>query len=64
MDWIMQIAKEYGLFVALVAYVIWDSRERELRYLSIIDGLSKSFEVLKRDVGIIKNKLTERSEAK
>lgn len=50
MDWLTQIAKEYGLFVALVVYVLWEGRNRELRYISIIDKLSKSFTELKKDV--------------
>lgn len=54
MDWLIQIAKEYGLFVALVVYVIWENRNRELRYISIIDKLSKSFTELKKDVAEIK----------
>lgn len=57
MDWLLQIGKEYGLFVMLVAYVIWDGRGREARYLDIIDKLSDSFEELKRDVSDIKDRL-------
>jgi len=41
MEWIAEIAKEYGLFVALVVYVIWDSRVREQRLLNIIDALGE-----------------------
>lgn len=41
MDWLSQVAQEYGLFVALVVYVIWDSRQREVRYISIIDTLGE-----------------------
>lgn len=41
MEWLMEIAKEYGLFVALVVYVIWDARNRELKYLAIIKTLSE-----------------------
>ena len=37
----MQIAKDYGLFVALTAYVLWDTHKREQRYLDVIDTLSK-----------------------
>lgn len=40
MDWLFQIGKEYGLFAMLVAYVIWDSRQREHKYLAIIKTLS------------------------
>lgn len=70
MDWLLAIAKEHGLFVALVVYVIWDGREREKasrlenrkreqQYLAIIDKLSKSFESLKRDVSDMKDRLIE-----
>lgn len=41
MDWLSQVAQDYGLFVALVVYVIWDSRQREVRYISIIDTLGE-----------------------
>lgn len=41
MDWLIQIAKDYGLFVALVVYVLWDSRQRELKYLVVIQTLSE-----------------------
>lgn len=37
----MKIAEQYGLFVALSVYVIWDSRQREGRYISIIATLSE-----------------------
>ncbi|AEZ50523.1 hypothetical protein F400_gp076 [Bacillus phage BCD7] len=29
MEFLFEIAKQYGLFVALVVYVIWDSREQQ-----------------------------------
>lgn len=57
MDWLLQIGKEYGLFVMLVAYVLWDGRGREARYINIIDKLSDAFEELKRDVATIKDRL-------
>lgn len=41
MELLLQVAKEYGLFVALVVYVIWDSRQRENRYIAIIATLSE-----------------------
>lgn len=41
MELLLQVAKEYGLFVALVVYVIWDSRQRESRYIAIIATLSE-----------------------
>lgn len=37
----MEIAKQYGLFVALVVYVIWDSRQREGKLIQIIATLSE-----------------------
>lgn len=55
MDFITQVADKYGLTVALVAFVIWDGRNRELRYLAIIDKLSDSFQELKRDFQEFKN---------
>jgi hypothetical protein len=48
------IAKEHGLFVAAVCFIIWDSRTRELRYISIIDKLTKSYETIRKDVSVIK----------
>lgn len=57
MEWLFEVAKNYGLFVALVCYVLWDGRNRESRYLSIIDKLSDSFQALKNDVEAIKNKI-------
>lgn len=41
MDWLFEIAKEYGLFVALVAWVLYTNRERELRYIAVIKTLSE-----------------------
>lgn len=41
MDWLLQIAKEYGLFVALVAYVLWDKHITMQKYLAIIQVLSE-----------------------
>ena len=52
MDWLLQIAQEYGLFVALVIYVLWENKRREERYIAIIDTLS---EEIKGDLAIIKN---------
>lgn len=56
MEWLQQIAKEYGLFTALVAYVLWDSRQREIRYIKVIDTLSDE---IKKDLGVLKLKLEE-----
>lgn len=41
MEILMQIAKEYGLFVALVVYVIWDKHITVQKYLAIIQVLSE-----------------------
>lgn len=41
MEWLLQVSKEYGPFVALVAYVLWDSRQREHKYLAVIQTLSE-----------------------
>jgi hypothetical protein len=54
MDWIVEIGKEYGLFVALVVYVLWANQKREERYIQIIDTLS---EEIKGDLLVIKNKI-------
>lgn len=53
----MKIGKEYGLFVVAVVYIIWDSRQREARYIDVIDKLSNSFDQIKSDVELIKKKL-------
>jgi hypothetical protein len=56
MDWLVEIGKEYGLFVALVVYVLWTNQKREEQYIAIIDTLSKE---IKDDLAIIKNKLED-----
>lgn len=40
-NFILGIAKEYGLFVALVVYVLYTNRERENRYIDVIKTLSE-----------------------
>lgn len=62
MDIILEVAKSYGLFVALVVYVLWQNQKREERYIGVIEKLSKSFEQLKRDVVDIKNKIFDEKE--
>lgn len=64
MEQLITVASEYGLFVALVVYVIWDSRNRENRYverekefISIIDKLGDNYNNIKVDVEKIKDKL-------
>ncbi len=54
MEWILQIAQEYGLFVALVIYVLWENKRREERYIGIIDMLA---EEIKKDLKFIKSKI-------
>jgi hypothetical protein len=54
MDWLIDIGKEYGLFVALVVYVLYENKRREERYIAIIDTLS---EEIKSDLAVIKNRI-------
>lgn len=54
MDFLLQIAQDYGLFVALVIYVLWENKRREERYIAIIDMLA---EEIKKDLKFIKNKI-------
>ena len=39
MDIVLSILSDYGLFVGLVAYVIWDSHTREKRLTATIKEL-------------------------
>lgn len=59
MEWLVQVAKEYGLFVALVVYNLWDSRQREFKYISVIDKLSENYKEIKADVQLIKNRMED-----
>jgi Flp pilus assembly pilin Flp len=53
----MGVAKEYGLFVALVVYVLWSNRERESKYINVIQTLSEEVkERLTKIETIIKRK--------
>jgi hypothetical protein len=54
MEWLLQIAQEYGLFVALVIYVLFENKRREERYIGIIDMLA---EEIKKDLKFIKSKI-------
>lgn len=45
MDWLVNIAQEYGLFVALVIYVLYENKRREERYIQIIETLSDEIKV-------------------
>jgi len=51
------LIEKYGLFTTLVVWVLYDSRNRESRYISVIDKLSEAFQEIKHDVETIKNKL-------
>lgn len=55
MEVLLAIAEQYGLFVALVIYVLWQNQKREERYINVIEKLSKSFEALKKDLSEIKS---------
>lgn len=60
MEMLEQIGAEYGLFVALVVYVIWDGRQREIKYIEIINDLSNKFGIvvdIKKEVAFIRNSL-------
>jgi hypothetical protein len=62
MEVISKIAEQYGLFVALVVYVIWDSRQREANYVSIINKLSDKLKIvdfIKSDVEEMKEDIKE-----
>ena len=54
MEWLVEIGKEYGLFVALVVYVLWANQKREERYIEIINNLSDE---IKGDLAFIKEKI-------
>jgi|GraSoiStandDraft_51_1057287.scaffolds.fasta_scaffold1666055_2 Flp pilus assembly pilin Flp len=41
MEFLVGVAKEYGLFVALVCFVLWTNWVRENRYINIIQTLSE-----------------------
>jgi len=55
MEWLTSIAEQYGLFVALVVYVIYDSKQRETRYINTIDSLAENFNI----VTVIRNDVDE-----
>lgn len=54
MDWLLEIGKEYGLFVALVIYVLYENKRREERYIQIIETLSDEIKV---DLAVIMQKI-------
>lgn len=64
-EFLSKVAADYGLFVALVVYILWffdkllkqnrsENSEREARYISVIDKLSDSFSKLTTEVEAIK----------
>ena len=57
MEALMQVAETYGLFVALVVYVLWNNNSREQKYIEVIEKLSDAFESLKADLTEIKIKI-------
>ena len=57
MEALMQVAETYGLFVALVVYVLWNNNSREQKYIEVIEKLSDAFESLKQDLTEIKIKI-------
>lgn len=54
MEWLLGVVEQYGYTAALVCFIIWDSRNREGRYISIIEKQAKSQEAIKRDIEFIK----------
>ena len=64
MEVFLNIAQEYGLFVCLVVYVLWQNQKREERYITVIERLSKSFEALKKDLNDIKNHIFREDDQK
>ena len=63
MDWILNVAKDYGLFVALVVYVLYDSRQRENRYIvreQKYIAIIESIKGIKKDIQEIKNGMFNR----
>lgn len=59
---LLQIVEQYGLFVALVIYVLWQNQKREERYINVIEKLSRAFEALKKDISQIKDKIFEKED--
>lgn len=66
MEW-LNLAQDYGLFVALVAYTLIDGRQRENKYIEREEKyikrekeyiqIIKSFEGMRTDVKDIKDRL-------
>jgi Flp pilus assembly pilin Flp len=56
MEIFMSLAKEYGLFVALVAWVLWTNDKREKKY---IDREEKYIDIVKTLSEEVKIRLTK-----
>lgn len=59
MQFLMETAKTYGLFVALVCWVLYENKQRETRYLNVIETLT---EEVKERLRVIEQKMTHRGE--
>lgn len=67
MEWLIEIGKEYGLFVALVVYVLYDSRQRENRYIEREKeyiGIIATVKAIKDDVVEIKDRIFTKGDDK
>lgn len=59
MEWLIAIGKEYGLFVMLVAYVLYTNQGRETRYINVIDKLADSVVSLENRMGNVEKGVDE-----
>lgn len=41
MDWLFEIGRQYGVTAMIVAFMIWDGRSREQKYIAIIATLTE-----------------------
>jgi hypothetical protein len=41
MEWLLEVAKQYGPFAALVAWILYKNDQREGKYLTVIQTLSE-----------------------
>jgi Flp pilus assembly pilin Flp len=56
MDIFMSLAKEYGLFVSLVAWVLWSNQKREEKYIAREEKYIEIVQTLSEEV---KERLTK-----
>jgi hypothetical protein len=66
-EWLVEIAKEYGLFVALVIYVLYDSKQREDRYIQREKeyiAIIATVKAIKDDVVEIKDRIFTKGDGK